>query len=79
MSLCFQSHLVLSVLQLPLQVARFLGVAEFVLTDGVELRAKQLGVRLQREHRLLQLLHLMETKQTVDAGAESQLLLQSEP
>lgn len=40
----FQADLVLSDLQLPLQVAHFLGVAEFLLIDGVELRAKQLGL-----------------------------------
>lgn len=40
----FRTDLVLSDLQLPLQVAHFLGVAEFLLIDGVELRAKQLGL-----------------------------------
>ncbi len=54
----FRTDLVLGVLQL----AHFLGVAEFLLIDGVELRAKQLGLRLQRDHRQLQLLHLMETE-----------------
>lgn len=64
--ICYSSaDLLLSVLQLPLQVGHFLGVAEFLLIDNVELRAKQLGLRLQREQRLLQLLHLMETKITL--------------
>lgn len=40
----FRTDLVLSDLQLPLQVAHFLGMAEFLLIDGVELRAKQLGL-----------------------------------
>lgn len=61
----FRTDLALSVLQLPLQVAHILGVAEFLLIDGVELRAKQLSLRFQRDHRLLQLLHLMETQKTV--------------
>lgn len=64
--ICYSSaDLLLSVLQLLLQDGHFLGMAEFLLIDGVELRAKQLGLRLQREQRLLQLLHLMETKITL--------------
>lgn len=55
---CSSADLVLSVLQLPVQDGQILGVAEFLLIDSVELSAKMLRLRLQREQRLLKLLHL---------------------
>lgn len=57
-------YLVLSLLQLPLQLRNFLRAAELLLAGGVELRAKELRVSLQREQRLVQLDHLTETKVT---------------